>query len=157
MQLGHFRGPLSGVQAGIVLLLLLVATPVSQAANQTAPSQTERMFEWTCDTQNSYADPFNDVEVDVVFSRAGQVWRVPAFWRGGQKWTVRFAPPSPGEYHYYVQVRERKGIKASGQRAHVVITPYRGHNPLLRHGPLKIAENKRHFTHADGTPFFWLG
>jgi len=27
----------------------------------------------------------------------------------------------------------------------------------LRHGDLKVSENKRFIVHADGTPFFWLG
>jgi hypothetical protein len=39
----------------------------------------------------------------------------------------------------------------------VNISAYVGDNPLLRHGPLRIADDHRHFCHADGTPFFWLG
>jgi len=27
----------------------------------------------------------------------------------------------------------------------------------LKHGDLKVSENKRYLAHADGTPFFWLG
>ena len=34
---------------------------------------------------------------------------------------------------------------------------YGGANPLLVHGPLRVSANRRHFEHADGTPFFWLG
>jgi hypothetical protein len=161
MQVGRcFRCSFSVVpslQAGVILFILLVNAAVSVAADETAPSKTERMFEWTFHTQGSYVDPFNDVEVDVVFSRARQIWRVPAFWRGGQAWTVRFAPPTPGEYRYRVEVRERTGAVATGQGGRVAITPYQGDNPLLRHGVLSIAENKRYFVHADGTPFFWLG
>ena len=25
------------------------------------------------------------------------------------------------------------------------------------HGPIRVADDHRHFAHADGTPFFWLG
>ena len=39
----------------------------------------------------------------------------------------------------------------------VVVTPYTGDNALLQRGPLRIAEDRRHFTYADGSPFFWLG
>ena len=28
--------------------------------------------------------------------------------------------------------------------------------PLYLHGPLRVAADRRHFEHADGTPFFWL-
>jgi hypothetical protein len=38
----------------------------------------------------------------------------------------------------------------------VEVTPYRGQNPLLRHGPVHLSANRRYFAHADGTPFFWL-
>jgi hypothetical protein len=36
------------------------------------------------------------------------------------------------------------------------VTRYTGGNPLLKHGFLRIAADKRHFEHADGTPFLWL-
>ena len=29
-------------------------------------------------------------------------------------------------------------------------------NPLLRHGPVRVAAGSRHLEHADGTPFLWL-
>ena len=38
-----------------------------------------------------------------------------------------------------------------------MVTAYLGDNPLYRHGPIRIAGDRRHFEHADGTPFFWLG
>ena len=28
---------------------------------------------------------------------------------------------------------------------------------MLKHGFLRVSTNGRHFEHADGTPFFWLG
>lgn len=39
----------------------------------------------------------------------------------------------------------------------VEVVPYKGDNPLYRHGPIRVARDRRHFEHADGTPFFWLG
>ena len=36
------------------------------------------------------------------------------------------------------------------------MAPYRGRNPLMLHGPLRVSESGRHFEHEDGTPFFWL-
>jgi hypothetical protein len=30
-------------------------------------------------------------------------------------------------------------------------------NPFYTHGPIRVAASHRHFEHADGTPFFWLG
>ena len=37
------------------------------------------------------------------------------------------------------------------------MVPYQGENALYRHGPIRVAKDGRHFAHADGTPFFWLG
>ena len=37
------------------------------------------------------------------------------------------------------------------------MTAYKGDNPLIQHGMLRVSADKRHFEHADGTPFFWLG
>src|SRR5437667_33093 len=45
----------------------------------------ERMVEWTVESQRAYADPFNDVDVDVIFTKGGKSWRVPTFWRGSQQ------------------------------------------------------------------------
>jgi hypothetical protein len=39
----------------------------------------------------------------------------------------------------------------------IEIAPYKGNNPLFVHGPIRVAADKRHFEHADGTPFLWLG
>jgi hypothetical protein len=32
-----------------------------------------------------------------------------------------------------------------------------GDHPLQKHGALRVAGDRRHFEHEDGTPFFWLG
>jgi hypothetical protein len=37
------------------------------------------------------------------------------------------------------------------------VAAYEGDNPLFIHGPIEVSDDKRHFQHLDGTPFFWLG
>jgi hypothetical protein len=37
------------------------------------------------------------------------------------------------------------------------VEAYAGSNTHYKHGPLKVNADGRHFEHADGTPFFWLG
>ena len=131
--------------------MALVAAPTAP------PAVAQRMVEWTMKSQKRYSDPFNEVEVDVIFSRGDQTWRVPTFWRGGQRWTVRFAPPSPGEYTYYLESTDGANPDLNGHRGQVTITPYAGDNPLLKHGMLRVSATKRYLEHSDGTPFFWLG
>jgi hypothetical protein len=45
------------------------------------------------------------------------------------------------------------GLAAGGQEE----TPRGGPSVDLRHGDLKVSENRRFLVHADGTPFFYLG
>ena len=113
------------------------------------------MAELSFQTKESYADPFNEIEIDVHFEKNGFVWKVPAFWRGGNTWAVRFAPPEPGVFSYKIVCT--KELELAGHAGIVEITAYRGDNPLLRHGAFRISENGRYFEHLDGTPFYWLG
>jgi hypothetical protein len=116
-----------------------------------------RVFEWTFESGKSYPDPFNDVDLDIIFTNRSGNWRVPAFWRGENKWTVRFAPPAAGEFAYRLESSDTGNPDLNGHPGRVVITPYDGASVLLRHGPLRVSSSRRYFEHADGTPFFWLG
>jgi hypothetical protein len=121
------------------------------------PSSQVRMAEWTVESKKIYRDPFNDVDVDVVFSKEGTSWRVPAFWRGGSRWTVRFAPPTPGEYEYRWQSTDKTNPDLNGHPGVVTIMPFTGTNVLFARGAPQVSADKRHFEYADGVPFFWLG
>lgn len=139
-----------------ILLMLLSATDQTRTAVPSSSPQ-ERMVEWTIESRKQYADPFNDVDVDVVFSKDGRVWRVPTFWKGSQRWGVRFAPPEPGDYDYHLESTDRSNPDLNGHSGHVAIVPYTGSNPLLKHGMIRVSANRRYFEHTDGTPFYWLG
>jgi Protein of unknown function (DUF4038)/Domain of unknown function (DUF5060) len=115
------------------------------------------VFERTFASQKAYADPFNEVDVDVIFTKGGESWRVPTFWRGGSKWSVRFAPPAAGEYIYHLESTDRSNPDLNGHETRVNLTTYAGTNLLLQHGMLRVSVDKRHFEQADGTPFYWLG
>jgi len=139
----------------ITTLISLLCAARADALPPSTPQ--ERMVEWTIESRKQYADPFNDVDVDVLFSKNGRSWRVPTFWRGGQQWTVRFAPPEPGSYDHRLESTDRDNPDLNGHQGHVIITAYSGPNQLLKHGMLRVSANKRYFEHADGTPFYWLG
>jgi hypothetical protein len=144
--------------AAIALFLgLLTALHGSAALGFAPPSSATRMVEWTVESAKRYRDPFNDVDVDVVFTKDGQSWRVPTFWRGGARWTVRFTPPSPGIYEYHLESTDISNPDLNGHPGKVTVSAYSGPSVLLKHGPIKISPNKRYFEHQDGTPFYWLG
>lgn len=141
-----------------LLISLLASLGTEPAIADTHPPRTqERVVEWTVDSRKAYADPFNDVDVDVVFNRGEKSWRVPMFWRGGSRWTVRFAPPSPGKYTYHLESTDKNNPDLNGHDGLVSVAAYSGKNALLKHGVLKVSSNKRYFEHADRTPFYWLG
>ncbi|MGQ9553709.1 MAG: apiosidase-like domain-containing protein [Anaerolineae bacterium] len=114
--------------------------------------------EWAYSSGKVYRDPFNDVELDIVFTDPdGEQHKVPAFWAGEQTWRVRYAPLKTGRYHYCSVCSDNANAHLHGQEGILEVAPYEGSNPLLRHGPLRVATDCRHLEHCDGTPFFWLG
>ena len=114
--------------------------------------------EWSFTAARSYGNPFADVDVDVVVTGPGRrEWRVPAFWAGGKKWTFRFAAPSPGKYRFCTDCTNAADAGLHGVEGAFEVEKYRGENPLYRHGRFRVAADRRHFEHTDGTPFFWMG
>ena len=115
-------------------------------------------LEWSYPSGKVYADPFNQVELDVVFTDPeGIERRVPAFWAGGDVWRVRYASAQVGKHSWRSVCSDAANADLQGQEGWVEIAPYTGTNPLYQHGPLRVHESQRYLEHADGTPFFWLG
>jgi hypothetical protein len=73
-------------------------------------------------SQKIYVDPFNEVDVDVIFIRGGESWPVPAFWRGGSKRSVRFAPPVASEYIYHPEHTDHSNPDPNGHQNRVNLT-----------------------------------
>jgi len=106
----------------------------------------------------TYTDPFNEIELDVIFEdQDDNEWRMPAFWAGGQSWRVRFAGPKPGEYSYRTECTDQSNTSLHGITGLLNVKPYEGANELLRNGFLRISKNRGNFEHRNGTPFLWLG
>jgi hypothetical protein len=117
-----------------------------------------RLTEWAFRSAKAYSDPFNDIELDVVFTDPqGREDRVPAFWAGEQTWRIRYAPHSPGRYGFRTVCSDSGNADLHGQTGTLEVSPYVGDNPLLQHGPIRVAKDRLHLEHDDGTPFFWLG
>lgn len=114
--------------------------------------------EWSYASSKQYGDPFNEVELGALITTpSGTEENVPAFWAGDATWRVRYAPPAPGKYKIRSVCSDAGNRDLHGQTMSLDVQPYTGKNPHFKHGVLKIAADRRHFQHADGTPFFWLG
>ena len=114
--------------------------------------------EWSYTSGKQYADPFNQVDLDVIITLpSGQEERLPGFWAGGNTWRARYAPPVPGVYRLRSVCTDTSNRDLHDQKMTLRVDRYAGNNLHYQHGALQIAADKRHFQHADGTPFFWLG
>lgn len=108
--------------------------------------------------QRPHADPFHEVTLEMhVTAPDGTAKSIPAFWAGGAVWKVRYASPQTGLHRWRTACNDAQDAGLHGVEGTLDVQPYRGENPLYRHGPIRVAADRRHFQHADGTPFFWLG
>ena len=141
------------------LAVTAVASSASKLSSAAVRSGTTGVAcEWSYTSGKQYPDPFNQIEIDaVVTTPAGIEERVPAFWAGDATWRVRYAPPAPGQYKVRSVCTDSANGDLHGQIMTLDVQPYAGSNPHYKHGVLKVTADRRHFQHADGSPFFWLG
>jgi hypothetical protein len=140
----------------INLFMLICLLPITLiAADRQAAVNT--VVEWFWQADGNYADPFNEIELDVVFTGpTGRTWKVPAFWGGDREWRVRFSAPEQGSYRWRSVCSNTSDAGLHNQVGTLEVHPYTGDNPLYQHGALQVSGNKRFLEHADGAPFFWL-
>ncbi len=142
----------------IASLLSAALSLLSGAPADALSIEANRMAEVSFTSAKDYADPFNHVTLDAVFTTPdGRLLRMPAFWAGAGSWRVRYASPVVGRHTYRTECSDTANAALHGVSGEIEVRPYGGDNPLFRHGPARIADDRRHFAHADGTPFFWLG
>lgn len=142
----------------LVALQLILTMSIASSSLRLSTSQTNVPTEIVFHSTVKRTDPFNDVTMDVDFTDpAGDHHLVPAFWDGRNTWKVRYASPESGAHRYKSICTDTADKGLSGVTGEIEIVPYRGKNPLFRHGPVRVGPDKRHLVYADGKPFFWLG
>src|SRR5205823_1709658 len=93
----------------------------------------------------------------VVFtSPLGETNQVYGFWDSGKTWRVRFSPNLPGRWSYKTTCSDPDNKGLHHQTGNFLCTSATGTNRFDQHGPVRVAQDRRHFEHADGTAFFWL-
>jgi len=116
-----------------------------------------RVMEWMLTSVLTYDDPFNEIELDVVFTDpTGRELRVPAFWSGNQTWRIRYASHVIGMHQFCTICSDESNDALHGQKGELEVRPYQGDNVLFKHGPICVNSEQVRLEHADGTPFFWL-
>jgi hypothetical protein len=120
------------------------------------------IFELELTSDQSYSDTekFQDVTLMATFTGPeGTSYEVRGFWDGDNTWRIRFAPPMAGEWAYTVTSTDNDldAVTNDGAfLAEAVTAAQIATNPNWR-GFLRVSDNGRYLTYADGTPFFWLG
>jgi len=141
-----------------LLAILILAMAGSTFANAGQRTQQNVPVEIAFHSAQSHADPFDEIDLNVLFSDpTGETKRVPAFWDGGNVWKVRYASPKVGTYTYVTVCSDLADKGLNAQSGTVTVERYTGTNPLYKHGPIVVESDRRHLQHSDGTPFFWLG
>ena len=137
---------------------LAISAIVKPAVGEDRVATSGAPTEWSYSSGKQYSDPFNQVDVDAVITLpSGNEERLPAFWGGGSIWRVRYAPSAPGTYQVRSVCSDTANRDLHGRASVLRVEPYTGQNGNYKHGVLRVADDRRHFEHADGTPFFWLG
>lgn len=121
-------------------------------------AETWRSVEIELTAEGERDDPLVDLEVDAVFTHEdGSVVTRPVFWDGGITWRVRFAPPCSGRWQMWTRVTRGEDVGLAAAAATIDAVDYAGELDVYRRGFLRVSDDGRHFVHADGTPFLYLG
>lgn len=116
------------------------------------------IFEAVCESDRDYASPVHDVTVRLEFtSPAGRRGMVEAFWDGGRTWRARIPVADQGSWSYRIISTDAANTGLHGREGRFEARPNPARDQALyRNGPIRLSDNRRHFAHADGTPWLWV-
>jgi uncharacterized protein DUF4038 len=89
----------------------------------------------------------------VVRAPNGRERRIPAFVSRGA-WRARYSSEQLGTHRYHAETSD--GVVLSHPEGTIDIVESNSSAHLRSHGPVRVASDRRHLEHADGTPFLWL-
>jgi hypothetical protein len=144
----------------LFVIVSLASGTLTGSAQSVEPKKVEvnNVAEINLVSKKTYRNPFQDIELDALITQPdGKQLRVPAFWAGDNRWSFRYSSPQPGVATWRTECSDKKNSGLHGVKGKIEVVPYSGNNLLYLHGPIQVAKDQRHFAHADGTPFFWLG
>jgi hypothetical protein len=124
-----------------------------------AEGEQGKVVEISFNTNKQYTSPFNNVFMDVVFTdpQKAKHITIPAFYAGDGVWRVRYASMNVGDHQFITKCNDTLNSDLHLIKGAVLIKPYKGNNPFYQHGAITVSGDKKHFAHADGTPFLWIG
>lgn len=134
-------------------LLVLLASWLAAGVPAEATAPVYQVYEAELRASKPPDDPLG-LRPRVTFTQpAGGDVAVEAFWDGGAVFKVRFQPLRAGVHTYRVQSAD-PGL--DGKTGQFTATRAAGPTALDQQGPPILSEDRRHFVHASGQPWFWL-
>jgi hypothetical protein len=141
------------VLRGVLLLPAVFGPAVCQSAVSTW-SRWEHSFT----SDKSYARPAAEARFKVSYrGPSGQTIAGLGFWDGNRTFRIRCLFPVPGQWTWQTACADTNDTGLHNRAGSVDVVPYGGSNALCQHGDLRVAESRRYLTHADNTPFLWIG
>ncbi|MFZ5829765.1 MAG: DUF4038 domain-containing protein [Planctomycetota bacterium] len=139
------------------VLLLATVSGATEDAGVLPHVQTWQLHEVVLNSSRDYEDSLRDVRVTLeLTSPDGKTQSASGFWDGGRTWRVRVAPGLIGRWRWKSICSDTANSGLHSVEGAMECVPYAGENPLYRHGPQKLSDDRTHFEYADGTPYFWL-
>jgi hypothetical protein len=128
---------------------------LEQGTSLSVPKWTR--FERTFTSSRAYENALQDAELRVTLTApSGRQRTIDGFWDGGTTWRVRFAPDEAGTWTYATQCSDEENAGLHGQHGQLTAGEPGGDTAFRRHGPLRVADDRRSLEHAGGTPFLWI-
>ncbi len=143
-----------------VFFYLMVLPLIVSAATQSKKVPTVAKwgrYEQSFKSSVNYSNALQDATLTGVFiSPLGETNRVYGFWDGGKVWRVRFSPDQPGRWIFTTSCSDTANKGLHNHSGEFLCTAAAGQTRFNQHGPVRVARDRRHFEHADTTPFFWM-
>jgi hypothetical protein len=142
-----------------MLKVSLLAVVAWTALAQNRPVHVWEKQEITLQAQNTYANPYTQIDVWVDLNGPNFHKRVYGFWDGGKTFRVRVLATAPGEWSWVSgSSPEDPGLGGrKGSFAAIAWSEAEKAENLCRRGFLRPTPNGHAFEHVDGTPFLLLG
>ena len=116
-----------------------------------------RVLEISLDSPRSFDNAPQEASLAATFTApSGRQVAWQGFWDGGNAWRVRYSPDETGTWHYALTLQSIDGAIITQRSGSFNATAALNETVFDRHGPVRLADDKRNLVHADGTPFFWL-
>ncbi len=109
-------------------------------------------------SSKTYENPVQEIRwfgFDFI-SPTGVKRKVRGFWDGDNTWKVRFQPNEIGSWSWKSSCSDKENSTLHGLEGAFECLPNDSKLAIYKHGAIRHAKGKYHFSHSDGTPFFWV-